>query len=227
MKRICVYCGSGAGRNPAYMAAARALGGAMAAAGIGLVYGGGSLGLMGETARAVLEGGGEVTGIIPEFLGTKERMLADITELVVVKNMHERKMLMFDRSDGFAEWNARNGPVGDRCGFSRRGWRTHAGRFQLCVSPRACRAHAKSPSYRTKAEASMAWSSSCARADKPSDIARSPAACGANASASVSAPRTTRATAARAGSESRPKSCSSVSNVQSGPRCSKGAPGKS
>jgi uncharacterized protein (TIGR00730 family) len=101
IKRLCVYCGSGPGRNPAYMAAARALGGAMAEAGIGLVYGGGSLGLMGETARAVLDGGGVVTGIIPEFLGTKERMLDEVTDLVMVKTMHERKQLMFERSDGF------------------------------------------------------------------------------------------------------------------------------
>jgi uncharacterized protein (TIGR00730 family) len=102
IKRICVYCGSGPGRNPAYMAAARALGRSMAEARIGLVYGGGSLGLMGETARAVLEAGGEVTGIIPEFLGSKERMLDEVTDLIVVKTMHERKMLMFERSDGFA-----------------------------------------------------------------------------------------------------------------------------
>jgi uncharacterized protein (TIGR00730 family) len=102
IKRICVYCGSSPGRDPAYMAAARALGSAMAKARIGLVYGGGSLGLMGETARAVLEAGGEVTGIIPEFLAAKERMLAEATDLVVVKTMHERKMLMFERSDGFA-----------------------------------------------------------------------------------------------------------------------------
>ena len=83
------------------MAAARALGAAMAGAGIGLVYGGGSLGLMVETARAVLAHGGEVTGIIPEFLGIKERMLDEVTDLIVVKTMHERKQLMFERSDGF------------------------------------------------------------------------------------------------------------------------------
>ena len=101
IRRLCVYCGSGPGRDPAYMAAARALGHAMAHAGIGLVYGGGSLGLMGETARSVLQHGGVVTGIIPEFLGTKERMLDEVTDLVVVKTMHERKQLMFERYDGF------------------------------------------------------------------------------------------------------------------------------
>ena len=102
MKRICVYCGSSPGRNHLYMAAARSLGGALAGAGIGLVYGGGSHGLMGEVARAVLEGGGDVTGIIPEFLGSKERLLDGVTRLVVTQTMHERKMRMFEQSDGFA-----------------------------------------------------------------------------------------------------------------------------
>jgi uncharacterized protein (TIGR00730 family) len=99
--RICVFCGSGPGRNPAYVAAAKSLGGAMAAAGIGLVYGGGSLGLMGETARAVLAGGGRVTGIIPTFLTDRERTLKDAQEIIVTKDMHERKMLMFEKSDAF------------------------------------------------------------------------------------------------------------------------------
>jgi uncharacterized protein (TIGR00730 family) len=102
MRHLCVYCGSGAGRNPAYMAAARALGSQMADVGIGLVYGGGSLGLMGEVARSVIKGGGHVVGIIPEFLVTKERMLTEVNELIVTASMHERKMTMFERSDGFA-----------------------------------------------------------------------------------------------------------------------------
>jgi uncharacterized protein (TIGR00730 family) len=84
------------------MAAARELGTAMADQGIGLVYGGGSLGLMGEVARSVIAGGGHVVGIIPEFLVTKERMLTEVNELVVTASMHERKMTMFERSDGFA-----------------------------------------------------------------------------------------------------------------------------
>lgn len=101
LRNLCVYCGSGPGKHPAYMAAARQLGGAIAANGLGLVYGGGSLGLMGETARAVLEAGGHVTGIIPEFLVQKERMLTDVQELIVTASMHERKLTMFEKSDGF------------------------------------------------------------------------------------------------------------------------------
>jgi len=98
---ICVYCGSGPGLNPAYAQAARALGAALAAEGIGLVYGGGSLGLMGEVARATLKGGGRVIGVIPDFLVQRERMLTDVSELIVTANMHERKMTMFEKSDGF------------------------------------------------------------------------------------------------------------------------------
>ncbi len=98
---VCVYCGSNTGKNPAYVAAARALGRGMAEAGVGLVYGGGGLGLMGEIARTVLAHNGHVTGIIPEFLSKRERMLRDADELIVVKDMHERKQLMFDKSDAF------------------------------------------------------------------------------------------------------------------------------
>jgi uncharacterized protein (TIGR00730 family) len=98
---VCVYCGSGPGLNPAYVKAARTLGAAFAAGGVRLVYGGGSLGLMGEVARATLDGGGRVTGIIPAFLSNKERMLRDVDELIVTDNMHERKMLMYERSDAF------------------------------------------------------------------------------------------------------------------------------
>jgi uncharacterized protein (TIGR00730 family) len=100
-QNLCVYCGSGPGKNPVYMAAARELGLAMVESGIGLVYGGGSIGLMGEVAKTVLEAGGHVTGIIPEFLGSKERMLTGVNELIVTKSMHERKMSMFEQSTGF------------------------------------------------------------------------------------------------------------------------------
>ena len=82
------------------MSAARELG-TLAEAGIGLVYGGGGIGLMGETARGVLSAGGHVTGIIPEFLVSKERMLDGVHELIVTRTMHERKMAMFERSTGF------------------------------------------------------------------------------------------------------------------------------
>jgi uncharacterized protein (TIGR00730 family) len=101
LRKICVFCGSGSGKNPAYARAAVTLGRTMAEAGIGLVYGGGSLGLMGEVARAVLSNGGHVTGIIPEFLSERERMLREVDELIVTKDMHERKRQMFERSDAF------------------------------------------------------------------------------------------------------------------------------
>ncbi len=101
LKNICVYCGSSNGTNPSMLRAAEQLGHAMANAGIGLVYGGGNGGLMGATARAVLEKGGHVTGIIPGFLRDREIMLADAQEMVVVPDMHTRKRLMFERSDAF------------------------------------------------------------------------------------------------------------------------------
>jgi uncharacterized protein (TIGR00730 family) len=100
-RNICVYCGSGPGLNPAYKQAARTLGRELSANGFGLVYGGGSLGLMGEVARATLESGGSVTGIIPGFLTEKERMMRDVNELIVTEDMHERKRLMFERSVAF------------------------------------------------------------------------------------------------------------------------------
>lgn len=100
-RNVCVYCGSGLGLNPAYKEAAQTLGAALAHNGIGLVYGGGSLGLMGEVARATLEHGGSVTGIIPAFLVEKEAMLRDVDEVIVTDNMHQRKQLMFDRSSAF------------------------------------------------------------------------------------------------------------------------------
>jgi uncharacterized protein (TIGR00730 family) len=101
IRSICVYCGSGQGTDPVFSAAARVLGRMMAKAGIRLVYGGGRIGLMGEVARSVLEAGGAVTGIIPEFLKAREVMLADAQELHVVEDMHARKKLMFDKADAF------------------------------------------------------------------------------------------------------------------------------
>ncbi len=101
LERVCVYCGSGPGRKPVYREAAEAFGACLAEAGIGLVYGGGSLGLMGTVASSVLKHGGHVTGIIPQFLTDREKMLRDVQELIVTDDMHERKKLMFDKADGF------------------------------------------------------------------------------------------------------------------------------
>ena len=98
---ICVYCGSGPGRNPAFLAAARKFGEILARNRVRLVYGGGSLGLMGELANAVLDNGGEVTGIIPEFLTGREKKLARAQEVIVTRDMHERKRFMFERADAF------------------------------------------------------------------------------------------------------------------------------
>ena len=101
VKTVCVYCGSGFGGDPAFTEAAAALGRALAEAGLGLVYGGGNVGLMGTVAQAVLDAGGHVTGIIPDFLKSRERMLDAIQETIVVGDMHTRKRLMFERSDAF------------------------------------------------------------------------------------------------------------------------------
>ncbi len=101
MKRLCVYCGSGSGRDPRFKAGALKLGWAMADAGIGLVYGGGGNGLMGTVAGAVREHEGHVTGIIPASLLELENALENINERYVTNGFHERKMLMFNLSDGF------------------------------------------------------------------------------------------------------------------------------
>ena len=101
IKTVCVYCGSGSGSNPRFVEAAIALGKVFAENSIRLVYGGGSVGLMGAVAKSVLDHGGTVTGIIPDFLANRERMNPNLTELVVTPDMHERKRLMFERSDAF------------------------------------------------------------------------------------------------------------------------------
>jgi uncharacterized protein (TIGR00730 family) len=101
IRSICVYCGSGTGADPAFAAAARTLGRMLADARIGLVYGGGRIGLMGEVARSVLAAGGKVTGIIPEFLKARELMLPEAQELHVVPDMHTRKRMMFEMADAF------------------------------------------------------------------------------------------------------------------------------
>jgi uncharacterized protein (TIGR00730 family) len=99
--RICVYCGSSNGARAEYVKQARALGRRLAQHGIGLVYGGGSLGLMGACAEAVIEARGEVIGVIPHSLALKERLNEDVTDLRVVHTMHERKALMVELSDAF------------------------------------------------------------------------------------------------------------------------------
>jgi uncharacterized protein (TIGR00730 family) len=100
-RRVCVFCGSNSGINPAYRTAALPLGHLLAERGIELVYGGGNIGLMGVLADAVLERGGSAIGVIPESLMAREVGHTGLTELRIVKSMHERKALMADLSDGF------------------------------------------------------------------------------------------------------------------------------
>ena len=101
IRSICVYCGSSDGNDPRFVETARALGVAMAQAGVRLVYGGGNGGLMGEVARSVLAAGGEVSGVIPQFLVDKEKLLGTAQDITIVDNMHLRKQLMFDKADAF------------------------------------------------------------------------------------------------------------------------------
>ncbi|MCP3942960.1 MAG: TIGR00730 family Rossman fold protein [Desulfobacteraceae bacterium] len=101
MKKICVYCGSSPGRRPEYIEAARFLAKELLSRNIGLVYGGAHVGIMGEIADTVLEGGGEVIGIIPQALVDLEVSHTGLTELIIVNSMHERKAMMADLSDGF------------------------------------------------------------------------------------------------------------------------------
>lgn len=101
IRNVCVYCGSGPGTDPAYVEAARDFGKALAKAGVGLVYGGGAVGMMGAIALSVLDHDGKVTGIIPEFLMSRERALRGTHDLIVTSDMHERKRKMFDMADAF------------------------------------------------------------------------------------------------------------------------------
>ena len=98
---VCVYCGSAKGNNPVYADAAKALGRALVKHNLSLVYGGGHVGLMGIVADAVLDAGGEVTGVIPKALMDTEVGHERLTRLLVVKDMHERKALMAEHADGF------------------------------------------------------------------------------------------------------------------------------
>ena len=101
MRRICIFCGSATGTRPDYAAATRAVAEVLVRRGIGLVYGGGGIGLMGVLADAFLAAGGEVVGVIPRPLATKEIAHAGCTDLRIVDSMHERKATMAELSDGF------------------------------------------------------------------------------------------------------------------------------
>jgi uncharacterized protein (TIGR00730 family) len=101
LRAVCVYCGSGPGSNPKFVESARTFGRALAENNIRLVYGGGSIGLMGAIADSVADHGGEVTGIIPDFLKARELMFKRAHEMIVTRDMHERKRLMFERADAF------------------------------------------------------------------------------------------------------------------------------
>jgi uncharacterized protein (TIGR00730 family) len=101
IKSICVYCASGPGNDPAFMEAATRFGRILAENDVRLVYGGGSVGLMGALAESVLDHGGAVTGVIPDFLVNREHMLLRVQERVITRDMHERKWVMFERADAF------------------------------------------------------------------------------------------------------------------------------
>lgn len=101
LSSVCVYCGSSFGTDPVYEATANRLGQLLAENDIRLVYGGGSVGLMGTLAKATVDAGGAVTGIIPHFLEKREVMLSTLDDLIVTEGMHERKQLMFQKADAF------------------------------------------------------------------------------------------------------------------------------
>ena len=115
MKRLCVFCGSSAGRDPVFATAARELGAVIARKGWGLVYGAGNVGLMGVLADAVLAAEGEVIGVIPEALVAKELAHRGLTELHIVASMHERKALMAELADGFVAMPGGFGTLDEFC----------------------------------------------------------------------------------------------------------------
>jgi uncharacterized protein (TIGR00730 family) len=115
VEQICVFCGSNRGARPAYAAAAQQLGTAVARRGLGLVYGGGHIGLMGVVADAALAAGGTVIGVIPEALVAKELAHPGLTELRVVPSMHERKALMGELSDAFVALPGGYGTLEEFC----------------------------------------------------------------------------------------------------------------
>ncbi len=101
IRNICLYCGAAEGDDPRYKAAAETFGRVLASAGVGLVYGGAECGLMGVAARAALAAGGRVIGVLPDFFNDREVAARGLSELIVVRDMHARKMMMFDRADAF------------------------------------------------------------------------------------------------------------------------------
>lgn len=101
IRKICVYCGSGPGIDPAFVESARAFGAILAKNGVGLVFGGGSVGMMGAIAKSALDHGGTVTGVIPEFLVAREHAMRGADNLIVTRDMHERKRKMFEMADAF------------------------------------------------------------------------------------------------------------------------------
>ena len=114
-RRICVFCGSSVGARPAYADAARTMGSVLAKRGIGLVYGGGRLGLMGVVADAALAAGGEVIGVIPQAMVEQERAHSTLTELRVVASMHDRKAAMSDLADAFIAMPGGYGTLEEFC----------------------------------------------------------------------------------------------------------------
>lgn len=115
LNRVCVFCGANGGTRPAYAVAARELGGKLARAGLTLVYGGGSVGLMHQCAEAALAGGGKVIGVITEALMRREVGHHGLTELIVVRTMHERKALMAELSDAFIVLPGAYGTFDEMC----------------------------------------------------------------------------------------------------------------
>jgi uncharacterized protein (TIGR00730 family) len=101
IRNVCVYCGSSVGDDAIYVAAARKLGQILARERIRLVYGGGGIGLMGAIAHAAMDAGGEVTGVIPDFLVAREHAFEGARDVVITRDMHERKREMFERADAF------------------------------------------------------------------------------------------------------------------------------
>ncbi len=101
MKAIAVFCGSSEGNDSKIISEAYTLGKILASKQITLVYGAAKIGIMGQVAKGTIDNNGKVIGVIPDFLKTKEIVHADLTELIVTKNMHDRKVLMYDKSDGF------------------------------------------------------------------------------------------------------------------------------